>query len=301
MTINRRRAPSSKVSSDKKIDGHKREADYATLINGEKLKGTQKGDVKDENNYLHSVKSGKKWQVFLYGFDRISKSSHLNILKPCLEAFPKDSKTYFEDRIKCISYKENFLKKYGSEAAKKLSNQEVIDELGANTYIKSKEELSFATLEVFNALQDKKILRNFLGEALFNNGEVKFLAIKDSTYRRDDLFKVFCREDVIDIFTAALFPASSVAGRVSVDYNVAGQKTLLRYKKTNPRTKKISEKNIVEIEIRNDSDKHYRQVRFNMLSKDALFLLLNQTKPLDVRDAHEGLKIYGGAIKILKA
>ena len=37
-------------------------------------------------------------------------------------------------------------------------------------------------------------------------------------------------------------------------------------------------KNIVEIEIRNDSKNHYRQVRFNMYSKDALSLLLSKTK-----------------------
>ena len=37
-----------------------------------------------------------------------------------------------------------------------------------------------------------------------------------------------------------------------------------------------SQKNIVEIEIRNDSEIHYKQVRFNMYSKDALFLLTRE-------------------------
>ena len=300
MKINRRRAPSSKVSRDKKLEGHKREADYATLIGGKKIAGTQKGDVEDKYGYLHSVKSGKKWQVFLYGFDRITKSQHLNILKPCLDSFTKDAKRYFEDRIKCISYKEKYLKKNGEAATKKLSNQDISNALGENIYIKSKEQLSSATLGISTALQNKKILRNFLGEALFNNQEVLFLAIKDTTYKKDDLFKVFWREDILDILAVELSPATSLAGRVSVDYNVAGQKTLLRYKRINPKTKKISEKNIVEIEIRNDSDVHYRQVRFNMLSKDVLSLLLNKTKSLDVKEMCKGVKVYGGAIKILK-
>ena len=63
--INRRRAPSSEISSQKKRSGHQTEIEYAELINGEVIKGTQKGDVKDRNGNLYSVKSGKKWQVFL--------------------------------------------------------------------------------------------------------------------------------------------------------------------------------------------------------------------------------------------
>ena len=98
MTINRRRAPSSKISSDKKKRGHKNEKDFASLIQGEVIKGTQKGDVRDKSGKLHSLKSGKKWQIFLYSFERITQSSHLNILKPCLESFPDDYDQYLKDR-----------------------------------------------------------------------------------------------------------------------------------------------------------------------------------------------------------
>jgi len=108
MTINRRRAPSSAISSEKKLNGHKQESSYAIIIGGDTIKGTGKGDVKDKNGNLHSVKSGKKWQIFLYGYERISNSRHLKILRPCLDSFTSNATQYFKDRIKCIELKENF-------------------------------------------------------------------------------------------------------------------------------------------------------------------------------------------------
>ena len=107
--INRRRAPSSEISSEKKLGGHQRESDYAKLIGGNCLHGTQKGDVKDKQGNLHSVKSGKKWQVFLYGYSRISNSRYLNILRSCLDAFPEDYKQYVKDRHDCISYTKKYI------------------------------------------------------------------------------------------------------------------------------------------------------------------------------------------------
>jgi hypothetical protein len=292
MTINRRRAPSSKISSEKKLSGHRREQNYASLIGGKVIGGTQKGDVKDKNGDLHSVKSGKKWQVFLYGYNRICNSSYLSILQPCLDAFPEDSNQYFEDRIKCIAFKEAYVEAHGRNATKSLSNNDVAKHLGANTYVESKNQLATTTSSTCNTLNNKANLRNFLDEALFNNDEVKYLAIKDSTYKKDGLFKVFAKEDVLDILTAKLFPSVSIAGRVPVDYNVAGQKTLLCYKKTARQTK-----NIVEIEIRNDSSVHYRQVRFNMYSKDALSLLLEAPQCIASSPLGEHIVVYGQAIK----
>ena len=288
MTINRRRAPSSEISRDKKMGGHMREIDYATLIGGNVILGTQKGDVKDANGNLHSVKSGKKWQMFLYGYNRISNCSHLNILKPCLDAFPADyQEDYLPDREKCIKFKERYSSDHGVEAAKILSNDDVIKSLGSNSYINAKEQLAKASISVSKALEDKSCLQKFLGEALFNNNEVQYLAVKDTTYINDGLFKVFTKEDVLEVLTKKLAPAISSAGRVAIDYNVSGQKTLLRY-----RNSKGKPKNIIEIEIRNDSKIHYKQVRFNMYSKDTLFLLSNLPK----KKLCEGVLVYGRAI-----
>lgn len=291
MTINRRRAPSSQISSDKKLSGHKQEEVYATLIGGKVLHGTQKGDVKDKNGKLHSVKSGKKWQVFLYGYNRISASLHLNILKTCLEAFPEDSKQYFIDRIKCISYKEDYIKIHGRELARNLSNEVLEKHLGANTYVESKRQLAKTINAICDVLKNRDQLRKFLEEALFNNTDVEFLAIKDGTYKKDEIFKVFAKKDVLDVLSAKLHPSISSAGRVPEDYNVAAQKTLLCYEKNG------RQKNIVEIEIRNDSDTHYRQVRFNMYSQDTLFLLLNSPQCLPVKSLNEHVVIHGKAIE----
>lgn len=294
MAINRRRAPSSQISREKKLGGHERENDFAALIQGKTISGTQKGDVVDEKGFLYSVKSGDKWQVFLYGHNRISSSQYLKILKPCIEAFTEDIDQYFEDRIKCIAFKEAYLAENGRNKAKLLSNEELSNTLGSNVYVESKNRLAQTTLEVSNALQDKVFLHNFLDEALFNKKEVQFLAVKDTTFKKDALFKIFAREEALKILTNKLFPDTSKAGRVLVDYNVPGQKTLLCYKKTDTKNK-----NIVEIEIRNDRGEKYRHVRFNMYSKDALSLLLEGTKTTSFKELCNGVLVYGQAIELL--
>ena len=291
MTINRRRAPSSSISRAKKLDGHANEDNFADLIGGETLGGTQKSDVRDSNGHLHSVKSGKKWQVFLYGYERISKSRSLKILKPCLDAFCTNPEEYFTDRIKCIEFKENYVSRFGRAKAKLLSNTEVSKALGKNLYIQSKENLAKSTSLVCDALQDKMFLREFLTEALFNNQEVDFLAIRDDTYLKDKKFRIFEREEVIEILSQKLEPSVSQAGKVPEDYNVASQKTLLCYKKENGKNK-----NIVEIEIRNDSSTHYRQVRFNMYSRDTLYLLLTELDKKPSKPINTSVSAYGNAV-----
>jgi len=58
---------------------------------------------------------------------------------------------------------------------------------------------------------------------------------------------------------------------VPEDYNVDGQKTLLKYAKVEGK-----DKNIVELEVRNDSPAHYRELRFNMYSVDTLSILISE-------------------------
>jgi hypothetical protein len=285
MTINRRRAPSSKVSREKKLGGHTNEAEYAALIGGSTIKGTGKGDVKDKSGKLHSVKSGKKWQVFLYRHDRIEKSKYLSELRSCLDAFTKDYDRYVGDRTKCIELKEFLVEESGRDAVSLMSNDVVKKKLGPNEYVKAKERLAEATHRVCQKLQDKAFLTQFLAEALFNGPEVSYLAVKDGVS-----FSVFSRSDVLRVLTDELSPANSRAGHVPEDYNVDGQKVLLRYSKGD------KEKNIVEIEIRNDSEQHYREVRFNMFSKDFLALLLGENAALQSRKLREGVILYGMAI-----
>ncbi len=286
MNINRRRAPSKAISSKKKIQGHKNEAIFSNLINGQVLKGTKKGDVKDKNESLHSVKSSKKWQIFLYSCSRISQCLHLKILKNCQESFPENYNAYLIDREKCISFKENYIEKNGRKIAKTLSNEEVSKNIGKNLYVSSKYLLRENTKKVSEILKDKKILKSFYNEALFNNDEVNYLTIKDNENVKD-IFKIFDKDDVLNILTENTFPSISKAGRVPEDFNVEGQKVLLCYRKD---SKKL--KIIVEIEVRNDSESKYRSIRFNMYSKDALFLFEGLSK-LQLND---NLFVYGKAI-----
>jgi hypothetical protein len=292
MAINRRRAASSAISSAKKLSGHKNEDVYASLIEGRVIKGTQKGDVSDQKDFLYSVKSGKKWQIFLYGHDRISQSSFLNILEPCLEAFPANAEKYFQDRVKCIEFKEAYILKHGKELAKNLTNETVSRSIGKNEYVDSKTRLAKATRNVAQALEDKGLLRSFLSEAIFNNSEVTYLAAKDSTFMKDNVFKTFHRNDVLDVFTSELSPSTSNAGHNPQDFNVPGQKTLLRYSLDG-----AGEKNLVEIEIRNDSPTHYRQVRFNMYSKDALTLLHQNLEEVKLPKLTKGVAFFGKTSK----
>jgi hypothetical protein len=202
--------------------------------------------------------------------------------------------TYFKDREKCIEFKEKFIEKHGREKAKKLENLEVKKNLAENSYIESKEKLSTATEKVCKKLQDKSYLEEFLQEAIFNSNEVQFLAIRDDTFAKDGRFKVFSRKDVIEILTRRLSPAASKAGLVPEDYNVAKQKTLLCYKKLDGK-----DKNIVEIEIRNDSVTHYRQVRFNMYSKDTLSILIEELGESPIKIFNDRVWFYGVAAKEL--
>jgi len=199
MSINRRRAPSGKISSEKKKLGHKKEEIFAKLINGNVKKGIQKGDVIDKQKMIYSVKSGKKWQIFLYTLTRISQCLNLSILKPCLESFPDDYDSYEKDRINCISFKEAHLNNYGKDVTKKLSNDEVKNNLEDNTYIDAKYKLSKNTVIISKLLSDKYVLKEFYKEAIFNNDEVDFLVIKDTHYKKDGLFKVFIKIDVLKV------------------------------------------------------------------------------------------------------
>lgn len=294
MAINRRRAPSSTISSEKKLGGHSREESFANHIQGAVIRGTQKADVEDQYGNLFSVKSGKKWQIFLYNYNRISTGNYINIITGCLDSFTDNTQRYFEDREKCIEFKENYVHIHGREKAKQLPNSHVEEALGFNEYVNSKRKLKDKTIEVRDALKDTMFLRSFLNEAIFNNNEVGMWAIKDTTYDNDGVFKVFAREDVLDVFCAKLSVDVSKAGNVPEDYNVDGQKTLLRYLKNG------KPKNIGEIEVRNDSKEKYKLVRFNMYSKDVLELLLNKQNNFQKAQMGSHVLVFGKAIEMMR-
>jgi len=130
-------------------------------------------------------------------------------------------------------------------------------------------------------LQNKNKLRLFLNKGIFNSGEVNFLAIKDK-----NLFHVFYNEDVIDLLTKLFTVENSKA---KAKNQLDDQKVIF----------KIDGKTYGEIEMRNDSDIHYREVKFWLDRNLILNLLIDKIKPN--RKLNERIILYGRAInKLLK-
>ena len=128
-----------------------------------------------------------------------------------------------------------------------------------NSYLNSKLKLPVVTKKMKEKFGEENQIRTFLEKGIFRNDEVDKLVVKE-----EKNFLIFDKKDVLDIFEESLEAKNSIAGRRIDDINIGGQKTILKHKT-----------NICELEIRNDSIEHYRQVRFNMKRKKAL-ILLNQ-------------------------
>jgi len=267
------RGSSSSQASEYKLKGHKDEAQFAKLIDGsdETDSATGKTDVIGKDGKKYTVKGGKKkWQIFLYGEERFKSDSDFlnmngvgNLFLECLNSFPSDYQKYQADKIVC----KKLLLEYSKQNSSALKDLEKLTQLlpSDNTYFSSKISLRKHTSLLKNKFEDKAILKSFLDKAIFNNEEVDRLAIMQG-----NIFLVFEKKDVLDIFSNFFSVENSVAGNIPTDLNIDGQKVLFRYKT-----------NVVEIEIRNDSVKHFRQVRFNMIREKALELILEKTELLN--------------------
>ena len=111
-------------------------------------------------------------------------------------------------------------------------------------------------------LQNRTRLRAFLNKSIFNGGEVNYLTVK-----HDDLFHVFYYQDVIKAMSENFEVCNS---RVISAGQIPEQKVLFRYEG----------KNLGELEMRNDSHAHYREIRFNMI-KPKVMLFLFEKIPLN--------------------
>jgi hypothetical protein len=144
---------------------------------------------------------------------------------------------------------------------------------------KYKEKLKGPMRKLCQKLQDKKLLAGFINKSMFNSGEVDFLVVKER-----EQFHVFWGEDVVKVLTENLEVENSKARRSS---QLDDQKVVFKF----------SRKTIGEIEMRNDSDKHYREVKFWLGKNETLNLL--KTKIFPFKEINERLILYGTAIKKL--
>lgn len=118
----------------------------------------------------------------------------------------------------------------------------------------AKELLRIPMMELKDRFQDKILVKGFLMKSIFNGGEVNYLTI-----HRDDLFHVYWNTDVVDIM-AEHFKVENSTSRAG---NPDCQKVLFKF----------NNRNVIELEMRNDSPQHYREVRLNIIADRCLELL----------------------------
>lgn len=114
-----------------------------------------------------------------------------------------------------------------------------------------KERLRTPMRELKDRFQRKALLRAFLMKSIFNGGEVNYLTIFHK-----EKFHVYRSEDIVRVMGDA-FSVKNSQG------NPPEQKVLFKYK----------DRNVGELEMRNDSRAHYGEVRFNMLKIPCMEML----------------------------
>ncbi len=148
-------------------------------------------------------------------------------------------------------------------------------------YIKNKaeakEKLRAHMLALAEKLQDKDRLRAFIGKSMFNSGEVNYLTVLEN-----GKYHVFWGKEVERVMAENLEVGNSKA---ILKGQFAEQKVIFRYEG----------KNLAELEMRNDSPIHYREIRFNMIKPKAIKLLSD--KILLRKDFNDKVVLWGEAIR----
>lgn len=141
----------------------------------------------------------------------------------------------------------------------------------------AKQRLRTPMRELKDRFQRRTLLRAFLMKSIFNGGEVDYLTFLDN-----GIYHVFRNRDVVramgEVFTVANSQARAKG-------QVPEQKVLFKYK----------DRNVGELEMRNDSRTHYQEVRFNMDKSRTAELLYEQVP--GSRIFSENIKVYGQAIR----
>lgn len=141
----------------------------------------------------------------------------------------------------------------------------------------AKEKLRPHMVELAEKLQDKHRLRAFIGKSMFNGGEVNYL-----TVYHQNKFHVFWGKEVEHVMAENLEVANSQARQAG---QFPEQKVIFKFEGTN----------LAELEMRNDSVVHYREIRFNMYKPKAMKLLFSKIEPK--KEYNESVFLYGEAIK----
>ena len=258
-TIRKRRAMTTENARRVKLAGHKAEEEFANLIQGYKYPGSKKKDVVDKQGNVHSIKSGdKKWQVFLYGKNRFETSVGFLGAKLFLDCI----NSFPINRKDYLKNKEVF----------KISLQKPMQDL--KDFLSRKDNSPYF-------LHGTKII--FLQEALFHGSEVDYLTIKEGV-----VFNIFDAREVIGIVDESIEIANSKATQQLGQMD--DQKVIFK--------SNVNGTTIGEIEMRNDSDVHYKQVKFWIDREKTISLL--RSKIIKNKQVSPNIVTYGKAISKFK-
>jgi len=152
-----------------------------------------------------------------------------------------------------------------------------------NDYLQNKNlyktQLQKPMRELAERLKQKRLLSSFIDKSMFNSGEVDFLVIK-----YENLFHVFLGKEVVQILSDNFEVENSKARNQG---QMPAQKVVF----------KCLGKTIGEIEMRNDSELHYREIKFR-LAKNPTFDLL-KSKIAQAEKFNDRIILYSKAIKKL--
>src|SRR3989338_193778 len=141
----------------------------------------------------------------------------------------------------------------------------------------AKKRLRVHMRALMEKLRERSRLRAFFNKSLFNGGEVNYLTVK-----HESIFHIFLNTDVVEVLSVNLEVTNS---RAISTGQFAEQKVIFKYDGFN----------LGELEMRNDSRIHYREIRFNMVKPKVTALLLDK---LPVTAMFNGkVMVHGNASK----
>lgn len=212
-----------------------------------------KTDLIDESNNHYSVKKGsaKHWQVFLYKLSRLKNDTSLKNIKI-------DNLGNFSELI------VRGLKSFPQDFA------------NYNGEIKHLGKLNFATVieKILVLFNKKENIYKFLDFAFFNSGEVDYLVISEEVENTKNFLK-FERVEFLTYFTENFIVEGST-GRRQGEYD--NQKVLFKHKSI--KDNKLV--NFIELEYRNDSKVHYRELRCNAKASSQFVPTMKNNLAFDV-------------------
>lgn len=264
VTDKKKKAMTSQDASDKKKKGHEEEDGFAAITGTVRKEGHGKPDVLSPCKKFRASfkgvgnKDGQKRQIFLYGPNRVGNSNTFeeisSDLKACLEVFPPTIEEYEKDE-------DVYRKKLHPEMVKL---KETLEDDAKREYFFGQAFFDFSPISKNNE----------------DSANALVLAEKDSSY------SVFDWEDVVKVLFKNLIVCNS-----STKKDYGPQKVL--FIGPNPKIKGKTRITYGEIEVRNDSDDHYKELKF-WVYQGLLSKLLKKHLPLKFSSS-KGVNLYGNA------